>query len=287
MQPSAREHLKFYRKIRRHLDSIETDADHHLNQNIRASCGDVPEDKLFGNVTKEEFQSILNVYDARQNNDETKDKPVSCGEVFGQSYEKLLFSKQGFHHSGSTAYLVENLGVKDASRSSFLGGLSTYSVSPDDKIDGLIKNQLRVGVKQTVREANELLDASSFDAAKDLLSKASKLIPNDADVIAAQGRHAALTLEWPSAIEFFKRSLSLGPSNKESIAAHLSDALYQHGYKLYSSNRLSEAVAVFEDSLEYNPNNSGSMLHRNLCNDRIRANTPRWVSNFSSMSTYR
>lgn len=263
--PKAPEYEKFYSRVRQNLSALVADPDSHGHNYTECN---VPVDKLYGNICKEEFQHILNAYDSQQHGSD-KDKPVICSKVNGGSYSRLLVSKQGFHHQLSTAYLIEDLGIRDASRNSFLGGHSTYTVEAGEDYSGISDSRIELKILRIVEKGHKLLDDSLESEALSLIDRLLEISPQHPHIDAFRARYCLATRKWSDAIRLYERAFSDLSLRSERNYIALSEAYFNEGYRYYQRNENQRAVDLFELSLKYNPGHTNSLLHKNMSLDRI------------------
>lgn len=266
---------KFYQTVCLHLDDLELRPEDIINtqKNENLSSDKPLEEELYGKIMKDEFIKILNLYEKQQESQELQEKPVTCNGVVGGSYAKLLFSKTGFHHPGSTSYLVKHLQIRNVHRNSFLGGHSTFCPTSDEELAGLKKNHDKILIKQITDRALNYIDSNQLDLAKKEITAAYNMDERNGDVLATRGRYYSARKEYSTAVRFLKSALDHGPHNEHDVRMHLSDTLYFYGLASYRRRDFKDAKRLLTDALEYNPSNEGARLHKNLCEDELQKST--------------
>lgn len=270
-----RELFKFYDRVRLHLDDLDLEKDdtHKVQSYDQRSCDKPSEAELFGFITKDEFIKVLNSYDEQQRSQNLQDKPVACDKIVGGNYAKLLYSKPGFHHLNSTSHLVKSLEIRNIHRSSFLVGHSTFCANKDEEISGLKETQKNMLIKQITDRAIEYINSNQLDLACKEINRAYNLDSRNGDVLATRGRYYMAKNDHVDAIKFFKSALNHKPHDENNIRFYLSDSLYQQGVVQYNRTEYKKARDLLSDALKYNLDNQGAKLHKNLCEDRLRAAT--------------
>ena len=262
---------KFYAKIRPHLQ--DTEPEQLPSNTVEPSIAGSPDDKLFGRIREEELAKILHSYEEQQQIPTKIEKPVLCDTVNGRSFEKLLHSKPGFHHQGSTAYLVKKLGIPDVKRNSFLGGFSTYALCEEESLTGLKKSHNLMLLRKSLKKAQIQLSKKEYGSAKSQIDRALKLDPSSSEAFAMRGNYYASTDRHPQAIDDFKRSLAGQLEDRDSVKRNLSNSLYVQGMAMYHRREWRGALVLFNESLRYDASNDGAKLHKGLCEGQIRSET--------------
>ena len=257
-------------KIRCQLDNLDLSLDDSCQNSSSSSAENVAEEERFGVIKKEEFEAILKAYDQQQTVSALADKVVKCDKVKGGSFAKLLQSRSGFHHLGSTAYLVDDLGIKDRARNSFLGGHSTYDFDENDSLTTIKKQQTKLHITGASKIIHELISSGRTDLAKSEVDKVMKLDCNHPDALASRGHLGSVRKEYNGAIGDLTRALeSGGCSEPARVSLILSEALCERGMEAYRCCNYANAVDDFTESIKYNGANENAKLHLNISRDNL------------------
>lgn len=270
-----RDATKFYEKIRRnvqHLPSSSTPNNCNVSVSSTRSDPNSKVEKIYGNVSKSEMESILKSYEKQQNSQDLSNKPVICDETFvkGGSYAKMLHAKTGFHHLGSTTHLIKELGINDLSRASFLGDYNTFSVADSEDINGLKRKYLVATTRRIIDSAHAHMSQNNMMKAKELIDQAHKLDSKSAVVKVALGKYHNLNREYEDEAKILREALGCKDIDRKQINLNLSNALFQLGMNRYHRGHWSQSIDFFRQSLDADPENSGSRLHLELASDKLR-----------------
>lgn len=234
----------------------------------------IPEDKLYGQISKEDFEKILQVYDSRQStSSKDKDKPVQCDKVPGKSYAKLLFSRPGFHNMDSTSYLVDDLRIKDTQRDSFLGGHTKYDTNRDDNIANLMRIQQSIMLNNMSKQAQQLMDNKMTKEANQVIKQMGDIDDKNVDYLFTRARYKYETSNTESAVEDFRRALQCRPHDVV-LRQWLSDALCNLSKKEYQRMDFKKALDICCEALDHNPDNAAAQMHQSMCRDKIQERIP-------------
>lgn len=262
LNPRVKAREKFYNKIRNQLAEIDLpDQSTLIRKDLDGS--------KFGQIPEKHTELISAKYEQQQTSSESKSKPVKCDIPCG-SYAKLLFSKPAFHNPGSTGYLVEHLYIKDHNRNSFLGGPSNYDVREDDKLEKHRDKQLFMFIRNENKRVFQLLDENKIQEAENLHRELFKLDPQHPDSLAGLGRFQFIVKDYKKSIESYRSALTSGCADPNYVSKHLSSALFQDGFSYFQRHDYQQAANIFSLALAENPENNDALLHKNLCEDKIR-----------------
>lgn len=273
---NEREIRSFYEKVRFHLDLLET-----LPHEDDSSETVEDVEDLYGEITKEEFAKILESYERQQENEETRDEPVNCKEVFGHNFARLLYSKSGFHHLGSTSFLVNDLRLNDVNRNSFLNGHASYALNEDEKLDYLLELQKKKAVLIHATKAHEYMDDKQLELAIGEIEEARKLNPKSGDYLSAQARMLVLERRYSDAIRTFEDAQQNNPQDHERLSKHYLQALVTYSDNEYHKKNYQKGLALSSKALSLDPSNKEAELIRGLCNHNIHQR-----SNFGGRSKF-
>lgn len=295
----SKELLKFYTKVRQGIKEHEkrlksksdaTNCDDNIQQQVEEpklitnprsrkskfkGQADRP-GELFGSISRSEFEKILETYERQQLAEGQRENPVFCKKVDGDSFDKLLHSKVGFHHLASTDFLLEDLNINDLTRYTFLGGqVGSYDLFEGEDLRSLIKKHSKIYIRQYLHEAWHYL--SCFDKttgansqiAKDRIDMACRLDPDNGDVLACLGRYYFLKEDITRATNLFERALKTKLDDPAKAKMSFADCYYELGLRAYNREKNQEALKLFENALELHPVYEGAKIHRNLCLTRI------------------
>lgn len=277
--PKARLLNNFYTKLREtyesndHSDELDFRVAPRDPNTSKTDLREIPESKLYGNVTKEEFEHILSAYEVQQQDPKNKNKPVVCKKVIGGSYAKLLFSKPGFHNIDSTSYLVDNLRITDLQRDSFLGGHMKYATLPEYDIRSLQRSQQRMYMKELADQGETLLAQKEHREVDELLKRMAEIDKNNPDFLWLRGRYYLGQSNPETGVEDLRKALQSRPDDIK-IKEWLSDGLVSLSQRQYQMERYPRAYEICLEALNINPANQSGQLHLNLCKNKIRLTTP-------------
>lgn len=266
---NERELNSFYEKVRHHLDDLESAPSDDCATSRLDPWKDLKEEDLYGNVTKKELSLLLQSYDSQQENKELEDEPVKCKEVFGHNFARLLHSKPGFHHFGSTSYLVQDLKINDTHRNSFLNGHTSYRLNEDEKLDYIYKQHHQIAIINHLSLANKYLDKNAIKEAKEEIEKALQIDPKYGDSIGTLARLQTMEKKYDEAFSNFELALKCDLRNPTEIKNHYSEALSQVGMIEYFKKNYVRAMEFYEKSLQLDGNHHNSKLHLGLCRNQI------------------
>lgn len=274
----VRERKKFYEKLRQQLGELDRSGDKSIEGSesviSQVSAEDV---QIYGQVTEEEFLRVIEAYDSMQTNPETSNQSVSC-QVKGGSYEKLLFSKQGFHNPGSSRHLVKDLRIKDIEPNTFLGGLSSYKVHNDLKIEVLHKFQLRCYLRNRVTQLYNIIHSNPVSREQEILEiidEVGHFDPDSGDFYAARGFWAAYCEKKDksqalAAINDLNRALKEKCSFSDRVKSDLATLNSKLGMQYYAAADYARAADHLSHALLHRPDNGTDLLHLDICQQRVR-----------------
>lgn len=267
-RPKDRELIGFYEKIRLQYADVENNnraKQHH--DAIRLV--DTPEEKIFGKVSKEDFLQILDSYARQQSSRGLEEKAVDCDKVDGGNYAKHLFSRPGFHHMGSTAYLAEDLNLEYIQKNSFLGGHHSYTLGEDDNIQALRKSYKTGDVRRSLAKITRHLENDENDQAKREIDKILSIDPKCGDALTARSRYYFKIHRFRDAINDMEESLKYKIADHANARKLLSDYYFEYGLTLYNRRddrrQLEAACEAFRESLQNNERNQGAKMHWEMC----------------------
>lgn len=269
---------KFYSRLRSHY-SEESQNELLVSQPApkdRATerLGKIPEDKLYGQIAREDFEKILEVYDLRQQSTSARntDKPVEC-KIIGNSYAKLLFSKPGFHNMDSTSYLIDDLRISDTQRVSFLGGYTRYDSVREDNIASLMKTQERLTLRKMAQQAQQHMENKEPKEAFKVIEQMRNIDDKNIDFLFTRGRYNYGIAETEKAVDDFRRALQ-GRPDDTLLKQWLSDALCSLSKKEYQKRDFRKAYSICCEALDHNPHNTAADLHLGMCKGKIQEQIP-------------
>lgn len=282
--PIIRSRENFYKKVRHYLEEVEDNSDFTEPQPPIAKFRISDEDpsKYYGVIKPAEMEKILEAYERRQNKANLKDLPVVCDDIKPNSFEKLLFSKPAFHHLNSTNYLLEELGIKDYSRNSFLGGLSNYDVKNEDLVSGIRKQNKEIRFKLSLEKFDKFLAEGNREECKKILDELCDLDYEHPDLLHARGQLYVADERYDDAIRVLQRSYNSKKIQK--TGEFISECLYRVGASQFHKGQIDLALESFKESVKYNPENHGSRLHVAMCVEKIQQ---RHRGSFTSKPAYR
>lgn len=272
---------KFFQKLRLDINLIETELSNSPlpQQEERQTSSTSSEDKLYGVVSREEFQNILSSYENQQNSSDLKNKPVTCDKVSGKCFAKLLYSKPGFHHPGSTDHLVQDLKINDVHRNTFLGGVSNYIVNEDGNLTGLWQKRRNLILKVNVDNAAKFLAEGKPAEARKLIDLTLKDDPNNGYALAVRAQYYRENLKFDLAIEDLTKVLQEDSfKDKKKIYEGLGVSTYEIGLRSYHRNDFQAAINKFDEVLRYakeceaadlKKEVEGAKLHKEICKTKL------------------
>lgn len=282
------EFTKFFEKIRSSFNDFKIVPDQpskptHSGCNYKKSS-EFSEEVLFGKIEKNDFEKILNAYERQQQHNDLKEKPVIC-DVFGRSYQKLLFSRPGFHHLRSTDHLIGELGINDVERNSFLAGISVFSSPTWEDLRSLRNRRNRMTAESYARRARDFTMKGDSHNATICIERASKLDPDCGEVLAVRAMIYLRNRDHPKAVEYFKKAIpyinspscSYTQGEKNRVYLEFSDALCEVGLAHYLRGDYSSAIVEFDNALFHNRDCQLAKLHKELAANQL-ANRPRFAS---------
>lgn len=260
---------RFYDKLRSNLVDFNYQPD-AASGGSKKSPSSASDEELYGKISKDEFLKILDTYEKQQTND-SKDKAVRCDRVVGESFAKLLFSKPGFHHIGSTERLVRNLRIRDVKRNSFLAGHSTYDLNEEDTLKELLQNHQRGAIRQLVSTAMGFLANKCFQDAEARINIALSKNPEDGNALVARARYYSAKNMHDQAILDFKDGLANRPDDPEDVKNCLAEELAKKALQLMYKDNFKECIRVCDEALSYNPGNDLAKLNRGMCQQKLES----------------
>lgn len=266
------EFTKFFQKIRLNIDTLEQDLEPSEESHRTPYLRDVPENKIYGLVEKQEFKKILDAYEAQQNDQDTSEeardnRSVSIGTKDSKSsFAQLLHSKPAFHHPGSTDYLVRHLQINNGERRSLLGGNSDYKLEEKDTLKEILFNRNDKLLESHVNAARNYIENGKLDEAWKEIEMAVKVDGKNGNVLAARGKYYIKLQKYLEAINDFKNALRFKPKDFRQVQEDLANALGCQGLVHHQLRQYQEAKDRFEEALQLNCGNvEFHRLNRDMC----------------------
>lgn len=266
------EFTKFFQKIRPNIDTLEQDLGPDGEPRRTSHLRDVPENKIYGLVEKQEFKKYLDTYEAQQNDQESSEdnrdnRPVSLkAKDCKSSFAQLLHSKPAFHHPGSTDYLVKQLQINDVERRSLLGGNSDYKLEEKDTLRDILFSRNDKLVESHVNAARGHIENRKLNEAWEEIEMAFKVDKKNGNVLATRGKYYIKLKKYQEAIDDLKNALQYKPKDPRQIREDLADALGSQGLVHHQLSQYQQAKDRFEEALELNCGNvEFHRLNRDMC----------------------
>lgn len=268
--------VNFVGKIQNHLKKLKIPME---CQNEHASCilresKASPDDTMYGNIGRADIELLLSEYDRKSLVGSTTDEPITCHNITGKSYAKLLHSKHGFHNPASATILAEKLGINNTRMDSFLGGHSTYSVKEGEDVFSLRKRNRASNVRaMALRFHKHLVNEEDKDrrAATLELDNMLKLDPKDSNSLACRGLLSYSKGQHAEAATDLREAIKGQIEEAEQVREKLVTSLYELGMKHFNSFKYKEAITNFDEALKHDPKHAGSDLHRRLAHDKLNS----------------
>ncbi|WP_309384521.1 tetratricopeptide repeat protein [Cerasicoccus frondis] len=103
------------------------------------------------------------------------------------------------------------------------------------------------------------IEDRDLTAAQQKLERALELSPQNSNFLSELGYVLQVQQKWPEAFNYYERAIeAAGISPESSRTNELGRAMRGKGYTLIETGKLDEAVAIYEDCLELNPNDQNA-----------------------------
>lgn len=267
----SRELAAFYNKIREQLKDANIDLSERPAESAATSSSKDHNSKgFYGDVSKSVMGKFLLSYDQRQN-----DGPILHNKVLGKSYQKYLFSRPGFHNPGASDYLINDLGILDPDRISFLNGLSSLKCSKDSDLKAIKANELACRLNDCVKRAQK-------DNSKTAVDEGLKLDPNNPELLAIRGKFHLKDWNLEYARSDLKKALEGGLQDPAKAEEDLSETHCSLGLRDFLAERYEQAQFHFLESLKLNKDHDNAKLHLSMCETKLmhRRTGGAWVSSY-------
>lgn len=255
------------RQLKDSITALKPDYTPSKTDWMQMEARNVSKDQLYGLVTRDEFQDIIDSYDKQQTTKDKCDAPVANKK--GVNFNQLLHSKPGFHHPGSTSYLVGELDIVDIDRYSLLGGFSTYKPGEGERLNDLKTAQKNSMTYEFVDRAHHKISTSQWQDAFNDIEIAMKMNPECGDAIAARARYYIQSKNYDKAIRDLRYAADKTIKYREFYNNTMAEALFQTGMRQYYHRNFSQARKLFSEALNYDSHHANATIHRNLCDKEL------------------
>lgn len=279
--PADREIAAFFDKTRTVSQNLMISQDESRLPRRFLTISQQPESRVFGAITKKEIEEILEAYDKQKAQRGAVVEPVKCDKILGQSYAKLLHSKPGFHHPGSTVYLARKLGISNAYPDSLLGGYSSYSVGSSEDLPALRSRHRSSMIKTLTQRFHQSLEKDDKEVALLEYDRICKIDPNNSNARACRGLISWKEKKYIEAVDDLRAAIKGDIEFKDLIKNTLVTCLYEIGCLKYQTRNYTQAISAFDEALTYNPNHDGVKLHRRMSREGLNSR-----SRFSTVEDY-
>lgn len=213
--------------------------------------------------------SMVQFVTEKHRNGHDLDKPLARMSGYnGDSYSKMLHSKQGFYNTEASSYLAKELQIIDVHRNTFLGGHSILKPRSGESIEDMKKLQSSLWLRDIVNKAHSFLDEKDQEHANECIEKALQINACNGDALCARGRLNFIRGYIDKAQQDFSAALQAPDGDKESINKRIAKENYDHAMGYFNNFNHDRSTYFFELALKHDPNIEGGVLHAELSRKR-------------------
>ena len=175
-------------------------------------------------------------------------------------YNECLRRDPGFSNPTNVQTLIDVLGIDCRPPSSLLRSCQRWTFTDKDP-NSLRMQQSKKWSMDTTATGVESFKSGDHEKALKYLNHALKIYKENSEALVARGALYANQNKLEYAIKDFRHALKIHPKH-HNASKYLEETLFEKGMRLKDVGNLSEAISIFEDVLEIDPDSIESQ--RNL-----------------------